>query len=387
MPDPAVSAGKPRSETPAQGEESVNYVLLFLLILPIKLLMKLMHRKGTRNLVIQTAKIGDFVNITPLLHHLKQSDALLSRAVAPLARNDAFIEEIFYVEDHKTSTLNKLKLAFRLMNRYDNVYLLHPNNTNLFYAACCNATNKQFLSMYRRKWYQGLFYLTATGIVEHEKTTLTLENYLKLADRSLTKESYPKHATQPLLKPADTPEELFITDKIKIGISISAGNQAKTIPPVIWKRLFDRLNELPCQFYVFGAPNELTRLNELNKVTGERDNLVNLIGKVSLEGLPYAISQMDFYVASDSGNVYIADSQNVPVILIYGPCCVEEQRPLGDVLLIGPNHIAPTSFVFHALYKFHHSAEQLFELDERKLDDIYNFICTRKPQLVQETLP
>lgn len=367
----------------------MNYVFLFLIMLPCKLLRKLRHPKKKRNLVIQTAKIGDFINITPLLTHLKHSDALLSRAVAPLARNDDTLDDIFYIEDHKTSTLAKLKLAFRLMNRYENVYLLHPNSVNLFYAACCNADNKQFLSMYRRRWYQGIFYLTASGVVEHEKSTLTLENYLKLADRSLTKASYPKHATQPLVKPVETPEELFCTDKIKIGISISAGNQAKTIPPAIWKSLFDRLSELPCLFYVFGSPNELNYLNELNKVVGERDNLVNMIGKVSLEGLPYAISLMDFYVASDSGNVYIADSQNVPVILIYGPCCVEEQRPLGDVLLMGPDHIAPTSFVFHALYKFNHPAEQLFALDQRKLDDIYDFICTRKPQFIpkEKTLP
>ncbi|WP_147200365.1 glycosyltransferase family 9 protein [Pantoea sp. MBD-2R] len=362
----------------------MNYVLLFLLLLPVKLLLKLGHKKPKRNLVIQTAKIGDFINITPLLSHLERSDALLSRTVAPLAQHDATLDEIFYVEDFKTSTFSKLKLAFKLMNRYENVYLLHPNNINLFYAACCNADNKQFLSMYRRKWYQGIFYLTASGTVEHEKTSLTLENYLKLADRSLTKESYPKHATLPLFKPDDTPPEVFRTDKIKIGLSISAGNQAKTIPPEIWKKFFDRLSTLPCLFYVFGAPNELTRLNELNKVVGERDNIVNLIGKVSLEGLPYALSQMDFYVASDSGNVYIADSQNVPVILIYGPCCVEEQRPLGDVLLIGPNHIAPSSFVFHALYKFNHPVEQLFELDQRKLDDIYDFICARTPQFAEK---
>lgn len=362
----------------------MNYVLLFLLLLPFKLLMKLSPKKQARNLVIQTAKIGDFINITPLLSHLKRSDALLSHTVAPLAEHDETLADIFYIEDHKGSTFSKLKLALMLMNRYENVYLLHPNNTNLFYAACCNAGNKQFLSMYRRKWYQGIFYLTATGTVEHDKYSLTLENYLKLADRSLTKESYPKHATLPLLKPENTPEEVFRTDKIKIGISISAGNQAKTIPPVIWKALFDRLSTLPCLFYVFGAPNELTRLHELNKVVGESDNIVNLIGKVSLEGLPYAISQMDFYVASDSGNVYIADAQNVPVILIYGPCCVEEQRPLGDTLLIGPNHIAPTSFVFHALYKFNHPVEQLYELDNRKLDDIYDFISARKRPLQEK---
>lgn len=362
----------------------MSYVLLFCLLFPVKMLFKLVKKKSGRNLVIQTAKIGDFLNITPLLSHLQHSDALLSRSVAPLARHDATLDEIFYIEDHKDSLLAKLRLVFRLMNRYDNIYLLHPNNINLFFAACCNASNKQFLSMYRRRAYQALFYLTATGTVEHEKTTLTLENYLKLADRSLTKESYPKHATLPLLKPQETPQEVFRRDKIKIGISISAGNQAKTIPPVIWKRLFDRLSDLPCLFYVFGSPNELPRLDALYNEIGQADNIVNLIGKVSLEGLPWAIGNMDFYVASDSGNVYIADSQHVPVILIYGPCCVEEQRPLGDVLLIGPDHIAPSSFVFHALYQFTHPVEQLYDLNQQKLDAIHAFIMARHPDLTPE---
>ena len=87
----------------------------------------------------------------------------------------------------------------------------------------------------------------------------------------------------------------------------------------------------PCTF-AFGAPNEQSRVQELFKVAGQRNNLVSLVGKIPLEALPAAINEMDFYIASDSGNVYIADAQQVPVILIYGPCCVEEQRPLGDVL-------------------------------------------------------
>ncbi|WP_034943175.1 glycosyltransferase family 9 protein [Erwinia oleae] len=363
----------------------MNYVLLFILLLPVKLLMKLRRKKTSRNLVIQTAKIGDFINITPLLSHLQHSDALISHSVAPLAKHDATLDALFYIEDHKTNTLARLKLALRLMNRYENVYLLLPNNANLFFAACCNAGNKQFLTTYRRKWYQAIFYLTASGTVNHEKNTLTLENYLKLADRSLTRESYPKHATLPLLKPQDTPGDVFRNDKIKIGISISAGNQAKTIPPVVWKRLFDRLSDLPCLFYVFGSPGELPRYHDLMKVVGEPENVINLIGKVKLEGLPWAIGNMDFYVASDSGNVYIADAQNVPVILIYGPCCVEEQRPLGDVLLIGPDHISASSFVFHALYQFHQPVEKLYELNQRKLDDIYHFIVARQPVLAEQT--
>lgn len=356
----------------------MNYVLLFILFLPVKWVMKLFHDKTGKNLVIQTAKIGDFINITPLLTHLVKSDALLSRGVAPLASHDSTLETIWYIEDHKSSLVKKFRLIWRLLNHYDNIYLLQPNNLNLFIAACCNASNKQFLSIYRRKAYQGLFYLTASGEVKHALNTLTLENYLKLADRSFTKESYPKHATWPLYQPPSLPEEIFAGDGIRIGLSITAGNQAKTIPPSVWQRLFDRLAELPCQFYVFGAPNEMTRLQELYRVVGERENIISLVGKIPLEALPAAIAEMDFYVASDSGNVYIADAQQVPVVLIYGPCCVEEQRPLSDVLLIGPNHIAPSSYVFAAQYKFHHPAEQLYELDQRKLDDIYDFIAARQ---------
>ncbi|MGP4132403.1 hypothetical protein OJE16_22775 [Pantoea tagorei] len=35
-------------------------------------MMKLLHPRTGKNLVIQTAKIGDFVNITPLLAHLQK---------------------------------------------------------------------------------------------------------------------------------------------------------------------------------------------------------------------------------------------------------------------------------------------------------------------------
>ncbi|MDU4091727.1 MAG: glycosyltransferase family 9 protein [Pantoea sp.] len=365
----------------------MNYIFIFILLLPIKGLRKLLHKKSGRNLVIQTAKIGDFVNITPLLAHLQHSDALLSRSVAPLAEHDDTLQKIWYIEDHKSGLLAKIGLALQLMNRYDNVYLLHPNNLNLFYAACCNAVNKQFLSNYRRKWYQSLFYLTAQGVVEHSKIDLTIESYLKLADRTFTKESYKKHATRPLYRASKLPDELFRQDIIKIGISISAGNQAKTIPPVIWKKLFDRLQDLPCSYYIFGAPNEMAHLEELYKLTGKSHRFINLIGQLSLEAVPYAISQLDFYIASDSGNVYIADAVGVPVVLLYGPCGIEEQRPLGDVLLIGPDHIAPSSFIFAAPYQFHHPAEQLYALDKRKLDDIYAFIAARQPERLRQNKP
>lgn len=351
----------------------MSYLFLFILFLPFKLIGKLFYKKTGRNLLIQTAKIGDFVNVTPLLAHLKHSDVLISKTVLPLAKYDETIDTIYLIEEHKKSIWGKFRLAFKLMNRYENVYLLQPNSTNLFFASVCNATNKQYLSTYTRRWYQALLYLTADDVVEHGKYTLSVDNYIKLADRSLTWRDHPKHATLPLKKPDLYPEILDKNGVIKVGLSISAGNKAKTIPPAIWNRLFESLQDLPCLYYVFGSKNEQVWLDDLLKVTGERNNLINMIGQVQLEDLPHAISKMDFYIASDSGNVYIADAVGVPVILIYGPCCVKEQRPLGDVLLIG-NDENINSFVFETRYYFDKPREELFALSDEDLNAINNFI-------------
>ncbi|MEH0886858.1 glycosyltransferase family 9 protein [Enterobacter sp. UNJFSC 003] len=353
----------------------MSYVFLLILLFPVKLLRKLFRKDTGKNLVIQTAKIGDFINATPLLAYLQKSDVLISRSVGALAKHDDTIEQIFFIEQHKRNLWHKLYFACRIMNRYDNVYLLQPNSVNLFFASVCNAKNKQFLSTYTRRWYHGIFYATADGIVEHGKKTLSVTNYLKLADRSLTWQDAPKHATRPLYKPAVYPEILDKPDVIRIGISIAAGNKAKTVPPIIWKRIVDRLADLPCEFYVFGAPNEQAWLDDVTRVYGEIPNFINLIGQIPLEELPWAISKMDCYIASDSGNIYVADAVNVPIVMLFGPCCHYEQRPLGDVMLIG-NDDNICSYVFETRYYFSQDREELFGVTESALNKLHQFISS-----------
>lgn len=353
----------------------MNYVLIYLLLLPIKYLARLFYRPTGRNLVIQTAKIGDFINITPMLRALGQSDVLISKTVKLLAQRDDTISRFYLVEDVKHSLVTKLKFALKVMNRYDNVYLVQPNSLNLFFAAISNAPNKQYLRTYVRKSYHAVFYRTATGIVDHSKQDLTLNSYLKLINRTYQHEEFPKHATSPLWHPMEKPAALESSvPGLKIGISISAGNRAKTIPAVIWKQMMDALEDLPCTWYVFGPPAEQSYLDELLALTDNSKNIVSLIGDLSLDEVPWAISQMDIYIASDSGNAYIADAQKVPVVLIYGPCNIQEQRPTNKVLLIGPDEISASSFIFSAPYKFAHSAEELFKLDGDKIKKIREFI-------------
>ncbi|TDT51702.1 ADP-heptose:LPS heptosyltransferase [Enterobacter sp. AG5470] len=351
----------------------MSYVFLLILLLPVKIIARLFRKNTGKNLVIQTAKIGDFINATPLLAYLQKSDVLISRSVSALASHDETIESAFFIEQQKQNLWRKLCFACHIMNRYDNVYLLQPTSSNLFFAAICNANNKQFLSIYTRRWYHGIFYTTADGTVNHEKRTLSVTNYLRLADRSLSWQDSPKHATKPLFKPSLYPGILDKPDVIRIGISISAGNKAKTIPPVIWKTLFDGLASLPCTFYVFGASDEQPWMDDITREYGEIPNIVNMIGKSSLEALPWAIAKMDCYIASDSGNIYIADAVGVPVVLLFGPCCHYEQRPLGNVLLIGNDEYI-SSYVFETRYYFNQQREELFAVSEEDVASIKRFI-------------
>lgn len=359
----------------------MSYVLLFILFLPVKLLGKLFRKETGKNLVIQTAKIGDFVNATPLLSHLKKSDVLISRAVEPLASRDDTIGTIYLIGKMKRNMFAKISFAWQIMNRYDNVYLLQPNSTNLFFAAVCNAKNKQFLSIYTRRWYHAIFYMAADGVVEHGKQTLSVTNYLQLADRSLSWQDAPKHATHPLYRPQTWPAGLDKEGVIRIGLSISAGNKAKTIPPAIWQRIFETLSTLPCHYYFFGTENEQPWLDELFRAIGEQHNITSLLGQLPLEDVPWAISRMDCYIASDSGNVYVADAVNVPVVLLYGPCCYREQRPLGETLLIGKDENI-CSYVFETRYYFDKTREELFAIGEEEQSRLFQFVSSL-PQAVK----
>ena len=89
---------------------------------------------------------------------------------------------------------------------------------------------------------------------------------------------------------------------------------------------------------------------------------------------------MHLYISTDTGNSYIADSQNVPVVNFSGPCCAAEQRPIGSrVLIIETEGLRPFSFVFETRYESDISPEVLYAISEGQWKVIREFIgdCRR----------
>lgn len=414
------------------------YFLIYLLIYPYLFAMKKLKFKGEKGkiLLIQTAKIGDYVNSTVIFEKLGKFDVLIDEINLAFAKHDSRIEKIFTINDVKRKKASKLGLALKLFSRnYESVYVLMPNSLNLFLARCTLAKNIVAVHHYAASSDFGLLALGMKK-VPHTLNDLTLLTYLKTLGISELK--YEKCLQQPLFIPR---ENIVKSNKFKIGVSLSAGNKMKTPPKKTWEKIFEIFAKFDCEVYIFGVGEEEALLQNLlaenvdkkraenlsrrnifadlagngaSEIYGDPENanseqskaqicsengssggsnlssqtcdtyvkkfsanelkIISLIGKIKLEELPFYLSQMQLYASSDTGNYYVADSVRTPTICLMGPCFASEQRGVADSLVIS-SHLPPVSSVFKTVQGIDASA--FFELSEQNLADIEAFVKVR----------
>lgn len=352
----------------------MNHLLLAALLWPwLRLLRWLRPVRPGRRLVIQTAKIGDWINTTPLLRGLAPLDVVCAPATLPLARHDDHVGACF-VLPAKAGAAARLALAWRLFRTgYERIFVPMPNLPNLFVARLACAGSTHVLDTYKTGWKQRLL---AAGFrrVCHGRRDLSVDSYLKLGELPLTADARRSHATHPLHVPA-APAVDFAPG-FRVGISLAAGNRMKTLPPAVWDRLFGLLAPLDARVYVFGLAEERPLLDALRARLGARAAcLEDCLGRVPLVDLPWHLGRLHLYISTDTGNSYIADSQGVPTINFMGPCCAAEQRPLGPrALAVETPGLAPFSFVFDTVYRPALPAESLYALDAATEERIAAFM-------------
>lgn len=235
--------------------------------------MKKLKFKGEKGkiLLIQTAKIGDYVNSTVIFEKLGKFDVLIDEINLAFAKHDRRIEKIFTINDVKRKKVSKLGLALELFSRnYESVYVLMPNSLNLFLARCTLAKNIVALHHYAAS---SDFALLALGMkkVPHTLQDLTLLTYLKMLGISQLK--YEKCLQKPLFIPR---ENIVRSDKFKIGVSLSAGNKMKTPPKKTWEKIFEIFAKFDCEVYIFGVGEEAALLQNLLAENADEKRAENL---------------------------------------------------------------------------------------------------------------
>ncbi len=358
------------------------YYIIFLLLYPLLFTLSFFRKKSTKNLVIQTAKIGDYVNSSVIFDPLIKLDIVLDKINTSFSQHDSRIVKTFIINDYKFNLLKKLQLAFMIFtNNYKNVYIMMPNSYNLFLGQMSFSHNKVSLSTYSDKWYNKLF---SFGIkkIKHTKEDLTIKSYLAMISNDLEVDRCWKKIQEPLF----IPKQPLINQNshFKIGISLTAGNKLKTIDLDTWLKIFKLLDNFDCEVYIFGLNDEIEILKNLQfHLNLYKIQIISLLGKINLDELPYYTSKMNLYISSDTGNSYIADSFNIPLINFAGPCYMKEQRPIGnDVLIIDSNATCvPFSFIFDAPYKT--ECGNLYRITKQQEESIQGFILKVFDKFVQ----
>lgn len=104
--------------------------------------------------------------------------------------------------------------------------------------------------------------------------------------------------------------------KLKIGIAPLAKHLLKVWPEQHMVELMKLISQkVDASFYLFGDKNEAAQLNH---ITTEVKNTINLAGKTSLKQELAVMSQLSFMIAMDSANMHMASLVGTRVISIWG---------------------------------------------------------------------
>jgi ADP-heptose:LPS heptosyltransferase len=308
------------------------YFLIILITYPFRFFLK-KHSQNKRALLIQTAKIGDYVNSSCILDPLSKKykiDIIIDKSNKPLVKSDDRINNIYFHNEYKHSMCKKIKMAFFLFkNRYDCVIVHQPNQLNLFLGSFCMARYSAALQTYKTGWSGKLLLSQFSRIINHGRTDLTLVSYGKCL------EEVPSAVLQKKLPECKIRKDL--EEKINLitcpiaGVALSSGNKIKQIPDDEWEWIFAEIFKNNGMIVVIGMRDDISRLNSiLEKLSSYEDKIVSLLGETDLAEMPALMKRFKLLVCADTGPAYIADSVNVPVLLFAGPCEITEQRPVGE---------------------------------------------------------
>lgn len=345
------------------------YLLLTWLAAPL-LWVRAISRKVSaprRILVIQTAKIGDFVATTPVFRALRQNlpdheiVALLHPVNVPLASGLDSIDRIVELPKQGFKGWAGKRWLWQQLNEgYAGVLVLSPNLTNLLVPLWAGVPSRVSVLADRRRGIARLAWPLLTHGEPHRTGVLFRETALRaLAGLGINVDqtvlALPNEAVCSVKAKACAAAELAGLMRPLIGLGLGAGNRMKALDPEQLDELGKRLlANGPGTLVLVGvdADREVaTRLS--NSLPPGRCH--DTTGQWPLADLPALLGALNVFVGVDSGATYLADAVGTPVVDFMGPADAEDQRPMGEraIVLRSDEPCAPCSHAFDAPYRCH----------------------------------
>ncbi len=342
------------------------YLLLTWLAAPLLWLRAVFRRSKQTNriLVIQTAKIGDFVATTPVFRALRsrlpetEIIALLHPVNVPLARQLDCIDRIETLPKHGfKGWAGKRWLLGVIAEGYDGVLILSPNLTNLLVPFWAGVPKRVSVLADRRQGSVRLAWPFLTHGEAHRGGQLFRETALRALagfgvaiDADLL--SLPNEL--PVSDAGEARFRALLANRARplVGLGLGAGNRMKALDATQLEELARQIiSRTPATLLLIGTEVDRAAAEALcTKLPVGR--VIDTTGQWPLGDLPALLGALDCFVGVDSGATYVADAMGVPVVDFMGPADADDQRPVGPqaVVVRSEEPCAPCSHAFDAPY-------------------------------------
>lgn len=343
-------------------------------------------------LVVQLAKLGDMVCVTPVLHALRKNlpntkiyvlGNTINKQV--LQGNSDFDEYIVFNRDDLSATIQYIK------DEHIDV-------------ACIRGIGFIGLVIVL---IAGVKMVITSQVVEGKgfetKTYRALLPYVRTIDLKFG-EYMPRQFLR-LLEPIgiftdDTKKHLSFTEsaytKIErylvqnnidlkkdfvVGVAPSAGHKIKEWPEKYFAEVITYLiSKDNVRVILIGGTEDTERVQNVIKQLNNPEAIINAQGQCTIDELKALISKLSLFMSVDTGPIYIAEAFGVPTIDITGPIDEKEQPPISDIhkVVIPPNRVRPQLFVMNSKgYDYREARRQAESITPQMVIEVFEELYPR----------
>lgn len=277
-----------------------------------------------RILIIQMAKLGDFIQSTPLLANVRRqfpgAEIVLAceqMAVLEAASLSPLVDEAQLVKENGPLPTGPFTAIFTLNSHPRAMELAEKIPATQRYGPCMEGREIRFTDAQN-------FIMT---LMRTDNRDLGRFN---LAD--IWASLCPKAGPEALLWPPPCPS--IHTEGLKIGFQLGSKNHLRRWPVENFAHLAQELRQdgLITPILV-GSASEKAMGARFEKLFG--GPVMNLMGRTTLEELAAALAGLDLLATSDTGAMHLAAAVGTPVLaLFFGPAYGPETGPYGPGHLI-----------------------------------------------------
>lgn len=370
-----------------------NFLLLFLCIVKYVFYGKANNsvRNPKKVLIIQMAKLGDMVCITPMFRAVKMrypnckvyvlGDKINQELLAHSPDVDKYIVFQRGLFLKTAGMIKKEKIDFGCLTGPS------PESLALLYLSGISSIAAPFIKGGFCPHETRSYAILRTFVLNtpHTMGQYAAREYLRLLepigihDTDTRKHLACSRGAEIRIKNFFQENKISSEKNLIAGIFPSTGHKVKLWPPRRFARVADYLyKKYDAKIIIVGGKADKKEVDEMIRALAPETKVINTLNFFSVDELKALIARMSLFISVDTGPIYIAEAFGVPTVNIVGPMDEKEQPARGTFnRIVKVERKSPAIHVMNnKVYDAREAARQVNEISvamvTKEIDDLFH---------------